>query len=336
MKDFGKRKRSGSISGKAQPNQRPGKVQKHKRTWSMSSASSAGGGRAPVEEDLHYKLQTMQDMFTSTRPVSILYLRGAEEDDPDAHPVALLGEPLDLTKVDSRDAAIWQQRSGRSSTTGTSSLMSPSPSSISLHSQGIASSSLPAQTSQWTEMQHPTNLDTQGPNVQQLASPPDQLTKIAKTDDAGSLSGWIEALGVDSSYRPPVERLVRPIACFYVLHRDPSQPAKPEYYRAIYLMQRTLKDFTSSIAAKWNIEPTKIVRTLHVLDRGLEVEVDDDVIRELSEGQDMVLEISRADPSASPLKREWDMAVDITADSASAGPTQSVVHTDGYDLRLMF
>jgi len=185
-------------------------------------------------------------------------------------------------------------------------------------------------------MQHPTNLDTQGPNVQQLASPPDQLTKIAKTDDAGSLSGWIEALGVDSSYRPPVERLVRPIACFYVLHRDPSQPAKPEYYRAIYLMQRTLKDFTSSIAAKWNIEPTKIVRTLHVLDRGLEVEVDDDVIRELSEGQDMVLEISRADPSASPLKREWDMAVDITADSASAGPTQSVVHTDGYDLRLMF
>src|SRR5208282_6381139 len=99
MKDYSKRKRSGSIVTNAQPSHRPGKIQKHKRTWSMSSASSAGGGRLPQEEDLHFKLQTMQDMFTSTKPVSVLYLRGAEEDDPDLHPVALPGEPLDLTKV---------------------------------------------------------------------------------------------------------------------------------------------------------------------------------------------------------------------------------------------
>merc|ERR1712230_296113 len=43
MKDFGKRKRTGSTTVKSQSSQRPGKVQKHKRTWSMSSASSAGG-----------------------------------------------------------------------------------------------------------------------------------------------------------------------------------------------------------------------------------------------------------------------------------------------------
>jgi hypothetical protein len=334
IKDFNKRKRSGSISTKVQPSQRPGKVQKHKRTWSMSSASSAGG-RAPIEEDLHLKLQTMQDMFTSTRPVSVLYLRGAEEDDPDLHPVALPGEPLDLTKVDSRESVAWQQRSsGRSSsTTGTSSLVSPSPSSISLRSQGLASSSMPAQSTQWAGFHQITAADVQGPNPQHLASPPDQLTKIPKNDDTGSLSGWIEALGVDSAYRPPAERPIKPVACFYILHRDPSNADKHEYYRAVYLMQRTLKDFTISVALKWNLEPTKIKRTLHVLEKGLEVEVDDDVIRELSEGQDMIMEISKVD--SSQFKREWEMAVDGAVDS-DAGATQTVVHNNGYELRLIF
>jgi len=336
MKDFGKRKRTASTTVKSQPSQRPGKVQKHKRTWSMSSASSAGG-RVPIEEDLHYKLQTMQDMFTSTRPVSILYLRGSEQDDPDLHPIALVGEPLDLTKVDSRGSAVWQQRtSDRSSTTGTSSLVSPSPSSLSLHSQGIAGTSVPGPPGPWSDFNSMAPAEMQTSNPQQLASPPDQLTKIPKTDEAGNLSGWIEALGVEAGYKPPVERPIKPIACFYVLHRDPHQPEKPEYYRAIYLMQRTLKDLTNGIASKWNIEPTKILRTLRVLDRGLQVEMDDDVIRELTEGQDLIMEIAEIRNSASQVKREWEMSLDVTVDGDHTSGTQHVTHTDGYELRLMF
>lgn len=332
MKDFGKRKRTGSTTTKVQPSQRPGKVQKHKRTWSMSSASSAGG-RLPIEEDLHFKLQTMQDMFTSTRPVSVLYLRGTEHDDPDLHPVTLVGEPIDLTKVDSRGNALWQQRSneGRSSA-GTSSLVSPSPSSISLHSQALATS-VANPSSHWAEFQAVAPPDVQPSNPQQLASPPDQPTKVAKSDDNGNLSGWIEALGVDASYRPPVERPVKPVACFYILHRDSSHPEKHEYHRAIYLMQRTLKDFTNAIAAKWNLDTTQILRTLRILDRGLQVEVDDDVIREMSEGQDLVLEISKYQAAAPIAKREWEMAVDaIDSDSS----TQHVAPTSGYELRLIF
>lgn len=336
MKDFGKRKRAGSIS-KAQPSQRPGKVQKHKRTWSMSSASSAGG-RLPVEEDLHFKLQTMQDMFTSTRPVSILYLRGAEEDDPDLHPVALVGEPLDLTKVDSRGSAVWQQRTGDQSSTTTSSFVSPSPSSISLQSQARSGTSAPNTGGQW-EYQALAPTDVTSSNPQQLASPPDQFTKVPKMDEAGSLSGWIEALGVDTSYKPPVsERPVKPVACFYVLLRNPAQPDKHEYYRAVYMMQRTLKDFTNSVAAKWNLEPTRILRTLHVLDRGLEVEMDDDVIRELSEGQDLIMEITEVqNQPPSQVKREWEMSVDdVVVDSDNSSGTQHVVQIGGYELRLMF
>jgi hypothetical protein len=336
MKDFGKRKRTGSVVRKAQPSERPEKVQKHKRTWSMSSASSAGG-QVPMEEDLHFKLQTMQDMFTSTRPVSILYLRGSEQDDPDLHPVALPGEPLDLTKVDSRGSAIWQQRSSdRSSTTGTSSLVSPSPSSISLQSQALGTSA-PNAPGQWAELHQLAPADVQSSNPQQLASPPDQLTKIQKTAVTGSLCGWIEALGVDSSYKPPVERPIKPVACFYILHRDPTRPEKHEYYRAVYLMQRTLKDFTNSIASKWNLEPTKIVRTLHVLERGLQAEMDDDVIRELDEGQDIIMEIAELRNSAqSQPKREWEMSVDVAVDSDNTSGTQNVVHSEGYELRLMF
>jgi hypothetical protein len=335
MKDFGKRKRTGSISTKAQPSQRPGKVQKHKRTWSMSSASSAGGGRPPIEEDLHFKLQTMQDMFTSTRPVSILYLRGSEQDDPDLHPVALAGEPLDLTKVDSR-SAVWQQRSSdHSSTTGTSSLVSPSPSSISLQSQGHASVSIPNASAQWSEFQHLAPAAAQSTSPQQLASLPDQLTRVPKTDVTGNLSGWIEALGVDASYKPPViDRPIKPVACFYILHRNPAQANKNEYYRAVYLMRRTLKDFTNAIAAKWSIEPTKILRTLHVRDRGLQVKMDDDVIRELAEGQDLIMEITEVQNS--PVKREWEMAVDVAVDSDFATGTQTVVQTEGYEIRLIF
>ena len=337
MKDFGKRKRTGSVSTKLQPSQRPGKVQKHKRTWSMSSASSVGE-RLPVEEDLHYKLQTMQDMFTSTRPVSILYLRGSDQDDPDLYPVALAGEPLDLTKVDSRGSAVWQQRSSdRSSTTGTSSLVSPSPSSISLHSQAMGAS-VPNPPVQWGDFQQIAPADVQSSNPQQLASPPDQLTKIAKTDASGSLSGWIEALGVDAAYKPPVvERPIKPVACFYVMLRDPMHTGKPEYYRAIYLNQRTLRDFNNGIALKWNLEPTKILRTIHVLDRGLQVEMDDDVIQEFAEGQDLMMEIAEIHnaPSVHP-KREWEMALDVAVDSDTASGTQTTVQTEGYELRLTF
>jgi hypothetical protein len=330
MKDFSKRKRNSSVVSKSQPSQRPGKVQKHKRTWSMSSTSSAGG-RVPIEEDLHYKLQTMQDMFTSTRPVSILYLRGTEHDDPDLHPVALAGEPLDLTKVDPKDNMIWAHRaSERGSIAGTSSIVSPSPSSISLHSQGMAGTSVPVATGQWTEIQNTAAANIQGAN-NQLASPPDQLTKVPRPSDTGSLSGWIEALGVDASYKPPVERPFKPVACFYVLYRDATQPEKHEYHRAIYLAQRTLKDFTNSIAAKWGLEPTKVLRTLHILPHGLEVEVDDDVIREMAEGQDIILEIAQV---SAPIKREWEMS-DIAVDGDPV-PSQSVVESSGFELRLTF
>jgi hypothetical protein len=326
MKDFGKRKRAGGAQSKVGDSQRPGKVLKHKRTWSMSSASSAGGVgvRAPVEEDLHFKLQTLQDMFTSTRPISILYLRGDELDDPDLHPVTLAGEPTDLTKVESREGPAWQARSGRSSAGGGSSMVSPSPSSLSLTSDVSGA----GPSSKWAGFDAAASRD---PASRQGS---DQPSKVTKTDDSGNFKGWIEALGVDSSYRPPPERAVKPVACFY-LRRSATDVTQPQFYRAIYLMQRSLKEFNTRVAAKWDIDVSKILRTIHVLESGLEVQLDDDVIRELKEGQDMELDIAELVPEPVPAKREWEMAVDATEGEATL-PSQITTTQAGYQLRLTF
>lgn len=219
MKDFGKRKRSGSIS-KASASNRPGKVPKHKRTWSMTSDSDTGT-RPPAEEDLHLKLATLQDMFTSTRPVSVLYLRGEDLDDPDMHPVQLVGEPTDLTKLDTNPDSIplWERQS--SHTGAPSTIVSPTPSSQSIHSSGRKGSVFQQPTpfappsrvnsNEWRGMQQTATGDLQPVQTQTLSGISDVPVKIQKPQAAdGTLAGWIEALGVDYSYQPPPERLVKP------------------------------------------------------------------------------------------------------------------------------
>ncbi|KAI1195418.1 CP2 transcription factor-domain-containing protein [Nemania serpens] len=322
-KDFGKRKRA-SAHGKSQDHQRPGKAPKHKRTWSMSSVSSTDGGsgggntRPTLEEDLNLKLRTLQDMFSSPRPVSILYLRGDDLDDPDLHPVSLPGELVDLSRVDSRESVAWQARSARTSG-AESSLVSPSPSSLSLPSQA-------AGVAPWIERHT-------GSDARQLS---DQPMKIAKVDDEGNLSSWIEAVGVDSSYQPPAEKPTKPIACFYIAQKHTIGPDERKLHRAVYLTERTLSNFVTRTAAKWNIDPSRVTRVIHVLGGGLEVEIDDDVVRELSEGQDMVLEVVEVELSLPQAKTEWDMmAVDVPEGDANS--THSAYRTTtGYELRFAF
>jgi hypothetical protein len=318
MKDFSKRKRSVLPQTKGQDTHRPGKAQKHKRTWSMSSTSSAGAGgaRLSVEEDLHSKLQTLQDMFTSTRPVSILCLRGDPLDDPDLHPVILPGESLASSKAESRDNVPWQSR--QSSVAG-SSFVSPSPSSLSLQSQTSMGAN-----SHWQEPQRTGQVV---PIASHQGS--GQPTRVKRTGDAGNLNGWIEALDVDSLYRPPPERATKPVACFYVARRDPSNPSAPQPHRAVYLMERTLHEFVNRVSAKCGFDANKVVRIVHVLQRGLEVEIDDDVIQALSEGLDMELEVVDTSRSGSPVKGEWEMVVDIHNEEVPASPP-------GYELRFMF
>jgi len=357
MKDFGKRKRSGSIS-KAPPSARPGKVPKHKRTWSMSSSSSATGARAPAEEDLHVKLATLQDMFSSTRPASVLYLKGEEHDDPDLHPVQLTGTPPDLAKIDTNiDTTMWDKHSN---TGATSSIVSPTPSSLSLHSLPRRGSSFQAPTpfpvSRMSSNEWRSQPQTATGDLKPLATIPagsDVPTKVQRpyTDDH-SLSGWIEALGVDQTYQPPPEPMLKPgmnpsnvfdsryanniyvaVACFFVQPRIAGKQPEDNYFRAVYLMDRTVKALVGGIAMKINIEPTKVTRTIRVNQKGLQILMDDDAVQGIPEQQDMTAEFHEI--STPPTKREWDAGpTDIQVDG-DISVTENVNST-GYELRLLF
>ena len=346
MRDLGKRKRTGSMTKTSGLDIRPGKMPKHRRTWSMSSVTS-NSGRGSVEEDLHVKLMTLQDMFTSTRPESVLYLRGADEEDPDICPVKMTGEVPSLRKNDSTETTGWE---GQSAQTGaSSSMVSPTPSSNSLAANcrdSTAQQPTPfsgasrMNSNEWPNQTQTATMDLQPSpaNPQHLASPLDrQPIKVqTRSPTSGTMSGWIEALGVDQSYKPSPERAVKPIACFYIQPRVADQATSDNFYRAVYLSQRTMKDFVRATATKCNIEPTQVLRTYRLSRNGLQILFDDECIRELPEGQDMTAEFCEIDAeSIIKPSREWDAG---TSDVQCDGDLPSVenVNSTGYELRLLF
>lgn len=326
MKDFGKRKRSGSMATKGSSH-RPGKVQKHKRTWSISSQGSSG--RPAGEEDLHQKLATMQDMFTSTRPVSVLYLRGYEQDDPDLFPVSLPGQPLDLRKIDplSRKSSCDQRLSSETTPTN-SCIVSPSPSSRSIPSQPRSNErptiqyqrpstrEQPVSAGDWDTFAHFSDAHLDPSSASIASGFADSTVKVSRHTDT-SLPDWIEALGVDPAYKAPPERPIKPVACFYVLVKVCGNSPDNDYYRAVYLMERTLQDLITNISIKCQVDPSRVTRTLRINSKGLKIMVDDEVVRELPEGQDMTVEFSSL-KSDIVLKSERDDPTERCTEKVSA------------------
>lgn len=88
---------------------------------------------------------------------------------------------------------------------------------------------------------------------------------------------------MDAGFRAPTERPMKSAACFYVVYPDLANPDKKQFYRAVYLAHRTLKDLVSGIIAKWNFE-LAVLRVIHVLSTGVEVELGDDIVPEMDEG----------------------------------------------------
>jgi hypothetical protein len=85
------------------------------------------------------------------------------------------------------------------------------------------------------------------------------------------------------------------VACFYLQSQIQGKESDNNYYRAIYLMQRTLAEFVSAAATKFSIDPSKIGRTVRVNQKGLQILMDDEAIQELLEGQDMKVEFAATD-----------------------------------------
>jgi len=210
MNRLEKEKHRASTTTKATQRSRLGDAPNRKRTWSMSSESSA-------EENLRSKMSTMQDMLFSTQPVSILNVRGQERDDPDRHPILLISEHLNLTKAESKETIGLQRRkSGRSlRIAGTHIITSSSESS-----EAPEGAWLPALS--WRsgfQPMPPSSTELQQSNPQHLASPPDEVEKPQQDSD-GILSKLIKAFHVESTSRCPPERHVKPGTSNIPIHRD--------------------------------------------------------------------------------------------------------------------
>ncbi|KAL8828817.1 MAG: hypothetical protein Q9191_002374 [Dirinaria sp. TL-2023a] len=318
----GKRKRSGSMATKGGSN-RPAKVQKHKRSSSVSSQNS--GGRPAFDDDLHTKLASTEAMFTSTRPVSLLHLKGYPEDDPDQYPVTLPGQRADVPQSGtvSRKAS-WdtRQSTGTSQATPTTSCLespTPAPQSMQSQSQPPMEEHAVLQNSAFYSASRHASVDwdnfTPLGNTQLKHSAIDagpvlgsEAVKIQKGPCDGAFPDWFEALGVDPSYKAPPERPIKPVACFYVLIKVKGRAPEDDYYRAVYLMARTVEDLIRSITTKCQVEPSRVRRATRVNSKGLKIMVDDEVVQELPEGQDMAVEFSAID-SAVSFKQEPGQAV---------------------------
>ncbi|KAL2819967.1 hypothetical protein BJX63DRAFT_380873 [Aspergillus granulosus] len=99
-------------------------------------------------------------------------------------------------------------------------------------------------------------------------------------------------------HRPLVPSLRRPAACFYI------QFPGNDYHRAIYVAERTICELRDQISRKVQI------RTRHIFHRkaaGLNMLADDEFVRQISDGQDMVAEFL----NSSNVARDIDVVLTI-------------------------
>jgi hypothetical protein len=145
----------------------------HKRTWSLAS-EDVPPEKVSLEDDIQAKLATMHKMFSSTRSVSIFGLRGDKFDDPDLYPIQLSGDG---------DSPQYVNMS-RSNTRELEAIMRSPPDTHTSSSNSPPTQSL------------------------RLGNRPTTIQRIPAGDQVSR--GFIEAVGVDLTYRPPAERCPKP------------------------------------------------------------------------------------------------------------------------------
>lgn len=188
----GKRKRANaSVAFKGGDHRLP-KINKHKRTWSMDSRD--GVDRVSLEDDLHAKLAAMQEMFSSTCPVSSLNMQADTQDDPDLFPVQL---PSDVKGSSSQKQNAQNVHGSNWTFEGaTASPVTGSPQNVLSHPQ--------------YDSGYQTSTSSRGSSLP-VSENSSQPIKVQRANSSSNVStGYLEALDIDPTYRPPVERRVKP------------------------------------------------------------------------------------------------------------------------------
>ena len=230
---FGKRKR-GSI-----PAARPSKFLKHNRSWSAmdqqqqppqqqpptptavdGSADTTSSTPSSLDDDIHVRLNMMQGMFSSTRPVSILNLRGDEQDDPDLYPVTLPSDDLSNNNNNNNNLAIMSKshmlrhqstQESLSSVDAPPSMtttLSPTNSTISLSSPHKPS--FVRSDSGYHSSRENNPSFSEESNKGRFLDQPVKISKIS-----GGMDSSLDAVDIDPTYQPPAECIPRPGESIY-------------------------------------------------------------------------------------------------------------------------
>jgi len=294
----GKRRASQSL------NARPAKMAKHKRSTSIVSTTSSNGG----DDDLHSHLSFFQNALHGKQAISLFHLQGEELDDPDLYPVDLSNIPSSrIETLDSPDTKPLKRGATQLSEQTEDSIESPASECSEFNTpsrsstgltvlQGLAPTTIPTLIPQldMKVVQQSALIGSNVTNPQHLTSPPEDVMP-AKT--AGN--EWVDTTSIDQHYEPPAAQPAKPVACFFIMQKssDPELTGDGGVYRAIYLRRRTLPDFVDAVARKYNVDAKAITTTIRINNRGLPIELDDETILEMPEGQDMVTELDLIDHS---------------------------------------
>jgi hypothetical protein len=141
-------------------------------------------GKLFLEDNLQLKYIMMQDMFSSTHPVSVLALRGDDQDDPDLFPVVL---PVDLQE------STRETLYSNDAVSGISNILSPSNSSFSN-----------ANSQRRPPERQMSNFMSQEEGMEWSNTTLTQLIKVKK-----GIIGYIKAI-IDLIYSPPAEHPPKP------------------------------------------------------------------------------------------------------------------------------
>lgn len=100
-------------------------------------------------------------------------------------------------------------------------------------------------------------------------------------------------------------------------------------------MQRTVADLVTAIAEKFQVESTAVIRVTHLNSRGLQIIVDEEVVRELPEEQDMIVEFSKIrHPSTFKTETREQTGSEILADGDMGGVGN--MYPDGLEMWLNY
>ena len=97
-------------------------------------------------------------------------------------------------------------------------------------------------------------------------------------------------------------------------------------------MKREVKELVASIAAKFKFDATKILRVTRVHPNGRHANVDNDVFRQIPDGQDMILELSPV--KASLTDGRWAAVWDDIIENI--GDMEDVPTPEGSEIKLIF